>query len=310
MSNFDNREFLSILAYIVPNIPTNLTHQEKILLAHIAGVSLKDILIENVEITSEQRALFQTQSKLLNQNYPLDYLLGEITIGELQISLTPDVLIPRPETEEWVTKIGAIISQNSQLDSLSYQERILEKDYSKPEIEFSAKSGLLVDVGCGSGIIGLSLSKYFRSTVLVDISAKSLDVAQHNAAANDIPNLSFFESNLLENPSLVEHVHEYSHNWYLFANLPYLPISDKANNTHSPLQYEPDIALYSGQFGTDLFQQLINQIKFFELKPRVVVFELDPRNIFIANQLLQRIYPHTVIWKDSNNLDRTLIGFI
>ncbi len=291
-------------------IPTNLNHTERILLAHILNVTVEEMMINFPEMSTSQKSEFQQKANLLHEKYPLDYLLGEIQINNLQFIVTPDVLIPRPETEEWIQKLTTVINENLRLASLTHQEQLLQNDYQKPELELLPKSSLLVDIGCGSGLIGLSLAHLFRRVVLTDISKEALVVAQKNGLQNDITNTEYFECNLLEHSDLLQIIEQFGDNWYLVANLPYLPTSDKIPHSKTSVQFEPDQALYSGQFGLDIFQQIINQIKLLNTKPRIAVFELDPRNIRIAHQLLQRIYPATTIWKDGKNLERVLVGYI
>ena len=167
---------------------------------------------------------------------------------------------------------------------------------------------LVVDLGSGSGIIGLSLADIYNQVWLVDISEKSLDVAFDNANDNGITNTRFLQCDGLDRTferALVEHSPK---SWNLIANLPYLPSQDKDSAKEFKVFFEPEVSLYSGVDGLDLFRRVLTQIQDIELKPEITVWELDPRNILEAESLLQKIGYQTLIWQDKNGLNRVLIG--
>jgi release factor glutamine methyltransferase len=265
-----------------------IDYQIKLLEAKIKGVSVIELLGQKSELTNEQKELLDKQIEMLKSGYPLDYLLNEIEILGLKLKLNEAVLIPRPETEEWLTElqIGDELKNNN----------------------------LLLDLGCGSGIIGLYLSKFFTQVLAVDISSRALEVAKGNANINKIENIEFFLSDGLSNIVLKDRIQKYCEenktNWVLVANLPYVPSLDKANEIENKTNYEPDLAIYSGYDGLDLFRQVTEQLKAYETKPQQVIFELDPRNIRLAKILLEGFDYKTNVWIDSGNFERVLIGNI
>lgn len=266
-------------------ISTNLEFQKKILLARILNKPINDVFNKDYVFSSIEQSEYESKLKLLESGYPLDYLLGQVEFLGQKFLVTPDTLIPRPETEEWVLN--------------------LKKDLEKSKNTLD----LLVDIGCGSGVIGLSLNKYYKKAFLVDISNKALDVAKKNAQINKIENVSFFESDLLGSAELQLEIKKV-HSWLLVANLPYLPSHDESKNLQNNVAFEPEKALYSGVDGLDLFRKLLLQIQSLRLKPEAVYFELDPRNIVVARSLLKQIYTKIEILLDENGLQRVLIGLI
>ena len=82
------------------------------------------------------------------------------------------------------------------------------------------------------------------------------------------------------------------------------------NAKQNKIENEPEIALYSGKDGLDLYTKVLFQIKRLENKPEIVVFELDPRNINTAKNMLKSIGYRTHIWQDKNRLERVLTGSI
>lgn len=156
---------------------------------------------------------------------PLEYLLGTTTFAGHRVSVTPDVLIPRPETEILLEEAIARIDPN----------------------------GLpVLDVGTGSGILPLALAKKFPALEIfaVDRCPKALALAQKNGEGAG--KISFLESDLMENPALPERFQ------MIVANLPYIPSGDIAG-LQREVRHEPRLALDGGADGLDLVRRLITQ---------------------------------------------------
>ena len=189
----------------------------------------------------------------LRAGYPLDYLLPVTQILDKQFRLRPGVLIPRPETEELITLIQAT-----------------------PD-----KPSTVVDVGCGSGLIGICLSAEFARVLMLDISLEALQITRQNIELNKTPNTSVTRSDLLADLPRIQG------DWWLVANLPYVPAGDKEHESEYRTTHEPDLAIYSGADGLDLFRRLVAQLQELAHPPRRIFFELDPRNIHTAQELLR-----------------------
>jgi release factor glutamine methyltransferase len=158
---------------------------------------------------------------------PVEYLLGGTTFAGHRIAVTPDVLIPRPETEILLDEAIKLI---------------------EPE-------GLpVLDVGTGSGILALSLAKKFPQLEIIatDISPAALAVARRNAVG--IGKIRFLESDLMEEAgkSLPEHFQ------MIVANLPYIP-TGQIDGLMREVHHEPRLALDGGADGLDLIRRLVAQ---------------------------------------------------
>jgi release factor glutamine methyltransferase len=156
---------------------------------------------------------------------PLEYLLGVTTFAGHRIAVTPDVLIPRPETE--ILLVEAI-------------KRI------------DPKGAPVLDVGTGSGILAIALAKKFLELeiIAVDISPAALAVAQKNA--DGLRKIRFRESDLMENPALPENFQ------MIVANLPYIP-TGQIDGLMREVRHEPRVALDGGADGLDLIRRLVAQ---------------------------------------------------
>jgi release factor glutamine methyltransferase len=156
---------------------------------------------------------------------PLEYLLGATTFAGHRVQVTPDVLIPRPETE------------------------ILHEE----AVKLIEPEGLpVLDVGTGSGILALALAKKFPKLeiIAIDISPTALAVARRNAEG--LGNIRFLESDLMENPCLPEQFQ------LIIANLPYIP-AGQIDGLMREVRHEPRLALDGGADGLDLIRRLITQ---------------------------------------------------
>jgi release factor glutamine methyltransferase len=156
---------------------------------------------------------------------PLEYLLGGTTFAGHRVAVTPDVLIPRPETE------------------------ILLEEVSK---RIEPKGLPVLDVGTGSGILALALAKKFPELEIIatDISPAALALARKNSAG--LGNIRHVECDLLEEASLPQHFQ------MIVANLPYIP-TGQIDGLMREVRHEPRLALDGGTDGLDLVRRLIAQ---------------------------------------------------
>jgi len=156
---------------------------------------------------------------------PLEYLLGATTFAGHRVAVTPDVLIPRPETEILLDEAIKLI---------------------EPE-------GLpVLDVGTGSGILALALAKKFPQLEIVaaDISPAALALARKNSEG--LGNIRHVECDLLKEESLPERFQ------MIVANLPYIP-TGQIDGLMREVRHEPRLALDGGADGLDLIRRLVTQ---------------------------------------------------
>ncbi|WP_411826426.1 peptide chain release factor N(5)-glutamine methyltransferase [Luteolibacter sp. AS25] len=161
--------------------------------------------------------------KKRSERVPLQHILGSVTFYGRDFICDGRGLIPRPETEELV-------------------EMILAKAPQKP-LE-------ILDMGCGSGILGLTLAaERPESTVtMVDVSEDALSLTRENAVKLQIENVRIIQGNLFENIAGSFDV--------IAANLPYVPTGEQ-QEMEPELGFDPALALFSGEDGLDLLRQFI-----------------------------------------------------
>ena len=164
--------------------------------------------------------------------------------------VTPDVLIPRPETEQ-------IIDAVLNLAGKPYLPGV------KPAPRVLPENPVILDVGTGSGCIAITIKKELPEAEVyaTDISEKALKIAQKNADKHSAP-ISLIISHLLNNVKFTPDI--------IVANLPYVNENwdwlDK-----EALSHEPSIALYTKDHGLKLIKELINTAN-----SKYLILEADP----------------------------------
>jgi release factor glutamine methyltransferase len=199
------------------------------LLAEILSVNRAYLLAHGEQpLTREQHEQFAAWVDRVAQGEPIPYILGRRGFYDLELTVTPDVLIPRPETE------------------LLLEQAL---DWAKQRREITA-----VDVGTGSGALAVTFAKHVPQAQVyaTDISPAALKVAQSNAAAHSV-SITFYEGDLLT-PLIQRSIHAD----LVMANLPYIPAAEVTELAVS--RYEPRLALDGGADGLDLIRRLMSQI--------------------------------------------------
>lgn len=177
-------------------------------------------------------------------NKPPQYTQGWCEFYKLKFFLTPDVLIPRPETELLVDEVIKISNHNQNL--------------------------IIVDLGTGSGNIAISIAKNLPNVKIfaTDISEKALEVAKKNAKFHKVEDrIIFLESDLLKEVNKAPDI--------LVTNLPYIPSGRLPFLDSSVIDFEPKIALDGGSSGFELYRQLFYQMKQKNIFPKYLIAEID-----------------------------------
>ena len=227
-------------------------------------------------LSSDQERRLETWLLRRESREPLQHVLGVAHFYGLELRVTPEVLIPRPETETLVALALETV-----------------KHLQTPK---------LLDVGTGSGAVALAFKheRQDANVMATDVSKAALDVAKVNQARYGFE-VTFVLSDLLA----ASEVRVFAGNLdVLVANLPYLPLSDRA--WVSPeVRRDPELALYSGEDGLRLFRRLVREAYGLLKKGAVALFELDPRNVFQA-QSEARSWAATAVLPDLVGRERFL----
>ena len=208
-----------------------LNHDEakleaQLLLQHVLNVNRAWLIAhENDALQANQHAAFEALLNRRLNGEPIAYILGGRAFYGLDLLVTPDTLIPRPDTE---TLVEAALAQ----------------------IPIAAHPSIL-DLGTGSGAIALAIAKNRpqASVIAVDASKAALAVAKKNAQNLSIDNVEFVLSNWFQ------HLNNQPFD-VILSNPPYIEEND-AHLSQGDLRFEPISALSSGEDGLNDIRQII-----------------------------------------------------
>jgi release factor glutamine methyltransferase len=179
---------------------------------------------------------------------PTQHLTGKQEFWGLDFEVTPDVLIPRPETEHLI--------------EIALDRMALREVRSNRPPKNSGEGLLIADIGTGSGCIAIALARELPAAAIyaTDISLAALAVAQRNAARHiPVQQIHFLECNLLQNvasltasgaPVLFD---------LIVSNPPYIGRREAHTLAREVRDHEPAPALFGGEKGYELYAELIAQ---------------------------------------------------
>lgn len=203
------------------------SHDARWLLFEKYGRSLTDLLLDRQMLTPEELDAFETDIELLAADVPPQYLAGHAWFYNRSYLVDERVLIPRPETEEWVDRL---LSEHG------------EEDLN------------VLDIGTGSGAIALTLKLERPSwqVTAVDISAGALEVSRLNAQRLG-GEVDFIQSDLTA---------ELAGDRFdlIVSNPPYIAEEEWTVMSPSVRKYEPQLALYAEDHGLAVYQRLAQEL--------------------------------------------------
>ncbi len=233
------------LQSLYPTIPRS---EKQLFLKEILKINAAEFILNPERLLNEkEQELYKQYCKRRINSEPVAYILGKKEFFGHQFSVTPDVLIPRPETEQIIELLKKACTN------------------SKKQID-------ILDVGTGSGILAITSALELQNATItaLDISSKALTVASKNAEYHKVADkIKFIESDLLTKlPSS-------STFGYILANLPYIGRNEINEMAIETQQYEPELALYSdNEDGMQLYATLFNQIKSKNVKFTNIICEI------------------------------------
>lgn len=204
-------------------------------------LSRTQLLIDSpVPLTTALRTQLEHDTAALRQQVPVQYVLGYETFGARRFTVSPDVLIPRPETFELVEWCA---------DTCASQ--------AAPHV---------LDVGTGSGCIAVSLALELPHAQVEawDISPRALTVARHNAAQLGAT-VDFREVDLLK--VIEEQAAEQREYDLIVSNPPYIPAGEAPTMADNVVQHEPHTALFVPDRDPILFYRALARLSTVRLHP-------------------------------------------
>jgi release factor glutamine methyltransferase len=207
---------------------------------------------------------------------PTQYIIGKQEFWGLEFEVTPAVLIPRPETEHIIEVALERIARAKKNEKLQ-----------------------IADVGTGSGCIAVALAKEFPEAqfLATDISPAALEVAKRNAARHNVANrIEFAEANLLRLPFHYSPVTAHQSRLFdlIASNPPYISNSEARSLQREIREHEPEIALFGGPTGVEIYARLIEQAEPRLVPGGVLVVELG----YGAAERVRKMIGAGGVWTD------------
>jgi release factor glutamine methyltransferase len=251
----------------------------KVVLEHFLKVTANDFFLKKEQRYNESKIVTIYKAiKKLRQNIPVQYITGESEFRGLTFSVNPDVLIPRPETEELVQWIVE-----------DYQSHASENEL------------YIWDIGTGSGAIAISIKSEVKNANVwgSDISKNALETAQRNAIALEA-DIEFFLHDILSG-TLPDQFFD-----CIVSNPPYIRDSEKVLMHKNVLDHEPRLALFVPDEDPLIFYRAISLASIKSLKPGgSLYFEINEAHGGDTKDLLENVgFMQIEIKKDLHGKNR------
>lgn len=267
---------------------------------HVTGMNRSQMIINRQrDLSSNHVEEIDHILEELKRGKPIQYILSEAEFYGMNLLVSPDVLIPRPETEELVDWIINVVNSSFGPQYVAEQMSI------GGGVSSSFQLGRLLDLCTGSGCIPIALKKKIphASIFAVDISAPALAIARENASRHNV-DVAFILDDILNPQSDLLNV-SYD---LIVSNPPYVRASEKSQMHINVLDYEPHLALFVSDDDALIFYEHIADFAVGHLNDGgYLFFEI---NEFLAQQtidlLCQKGFQQIELRKDLRGKDRML----
>ena len=218
----------------------------QLLMLELANLEAHNLYMEyDEEVPQDLLEAFEAGIRRMEQGEPLGHVLGFEWFYGYRFKVNPDVLIPRPETEELVANILAAY-----------------------DACFDGQDVDVIDVGTGSGAIAIALRKEeaHLQVTASDISEQAVAVARKNAADN-AADVTFLTGDMLE-PFIEAGIRCD----ILVSNPPYIPVHEQME--HSVVDFEPHVALFGGEDGLKFYREIFANAHRVIKEKAILAFEM------------------------------------
>lgn len=264
-------------------LENNFNHSEAksiaiLLLCNITGKKYTELLTDKIILTEDQTTVLDRDIERLQNNEPIQYILGETIFYGHTFKCDSRALIPRPETEELID----LIIKNQQTANQNIN---------------------ILDVGCGTGCIAISLAKAFdkANITAIDISKDAIDLTTENCRLNQC-NINCINKDIYKFEDQPFDI--------IVSNPPYICDSDITGMEKNVIDYEPHLALFVPDNSPLKFYNIICDYATRNLtKGGLLYFEINQKYGKGMIALLEKYnFKNIELRKDINNNDRIIKG--
>ena len=249
----------------------------KMILADLLGINSLDLLnYLDKEVSDELINTYMDKVKKVEEKNPVQYVIGNVNFYGNIFKVDKNVLIPRFETEELVE------------NTLLYISNL-----------FNPSDLKIIDLGTGSGCIGITLKKKFpkADVTLVDISSNALKIAKENAS-NLETDVTIIENDMLEGLEDKYNI--------IISNPPYIKTDEEIEDIVK--DNEPHLALYGGIDGLDYYKKILERAKERVKDYYLIAFEIGDTLKADVEKLAKVNFPNATVIskKDMQGRDRMI----
>ena len=253
----------------------------KILLAELLNKNPLELLTCLDEVVEDDLVeIYKKEIEALKTGKPIQYVIGNVNFYGDKFYVNENVLIPRFETEELVE------------NTINYVNEIFKEPID------------IIDLGTGSGVIGLTLEKKVstNSVDLVDISEKALEVT-HKNCVNFNSKANIILSDMFDN---IPNTNKYD---LVISNPPYIKTDEEIEEIVK--NNEPHIALYGGEDGLDFYKKILYSVKPYLKEKSIIAFEIGYTQAEDIKKIVQEVLPtaKVIIKQDLSEKNRMMFIF-
>ena len=228
--------------------------------------------------------------KIGQEKFPVQYLLNEQEFFGRKFYVDKGVLIPRQDTEILVEKAIEILKNDT-----------LKKNISEKNSKNRKK---ILDIGAGSGIIGISVALEIKDSYVlgIDISEKALETSEKNKEILNVKNIKFLKSNLFENIKFKEFD-------MIISNPPYISFNEVGIMSDDTLLHEPSDALFAENDGLYFYYEICQNALDYLADSGYLLFEIGyKQGNNVAEIMTSSGFKNVEVIKDLTGLDRVVVG--
>jgi release factor glutamine methyltransferase len=256
----------------------NAIFEANLIVRTVLGLKPIDMVLRGSDVVDEpDRAVIESLVKRRCAGEPLQYMLGTQEFMSLEFKVTPDVLIPRADTETLV-------------------EHVL--------MRLAGKGAAALDIGTGSGCIAVSIAYYDQKAYVrgIDISRRALDIAQYNAKKNGVNGRVLFERRDI--------IHDTIYGRYdvIVSNPPYIETDEVDRLDDVVKAHEPRSALDGGGDGLDFYRAIIKKAPKMLNENGILALEVGFDQAEAVETLMKKDFTDIERIKDLCGVERVVSG--
>jgi release factor glutamine methyltransferase len=258
----------------------------ELLLSHVLEMKRIELYMYfDKPVEKEQLDVLHNMVRRAGQSEPIAYLTGKTEFYSIELNITPDCLIPRPETELLVEKAVEFLRTRIGRQSI-------------------------LDLCTGCGCIAVAIAKNFADADIIatDISDAALKIASENIEKHHLKNrIKLFCGDLFDPIVPRLDVAKFD---LIVCNPPYISAPEFEKLDKNVKDYEPKIALFAGVDGLDIYRRIIDKIDTFLKPDAALMLEIGHSQGQAVKELLEQAacFAKVTIEKDFHNNDRIVIA--